>query len=410
MDSVTQALLGATIAEAGFRRKLGGRAIAWGALCGIAPDLDLFATIGNEWNELAHHRGLSHSLLALTAVSPILGALAWRWPGKRQGTAFGWIQLTFWALVTHPLLDACTSYGTQLLAPLSTERFAIDAIAIVDLAYSLPLLAAVVRAWRGRDRDKSARFAAAMLALTTAYLGFGLVQSRRAIAWADEELRAMSFESVETRALPTLGNLFVFRVIARDGEGAYRIATLSLSAPRTPRWYALADDDDPLVAAARETSEARLFTWFAMDFAHADLIHQDHGFTVRFRDLRYGSLVDPRETLWGADARFGLEGHLLGVERWSRRDRDMRAELAVLYAHLIGDEAALRELTAAQRKTRAPAIACTNKPANDAAIATDTRTPCATRSAAALSAHTQSAAMGRLARPTSAIVRNPPAR
>lgn len=344
MDSITQGLLGATIAEAGFRRRLGGRSVAFGALCGVAPDLDFVLTIGDHWNELVHHRGISHSLLALTLAAPVLGALGRLWPGQRRGRTLDWIHLAFWALITHPLLDACTSYGTQLLAPLSSERFAIDAVSIVDLAYTLPLLLAVLWARWGKDRRLSARFAAAMLALTTAYLGVGFVQSRRAIAWAEEELAAQGFVPVETRALPTLGNVLVFRVIARDGAGRYRVAHLSLSSPRTPRWYALRDDDDPLVAAARESDRGRLFTWFAMGFAPAELVHEDHGFRVRMSDLRYGSMRDPRLSLWGADARFALESDLLEWERWNRReDIDMGAELAILWAHIVGDDAKLAE-------------------------------------------------------------------
>lgn len=351
MDSITQGLLGATIAEAGFRRRLGGRAVAWGAFCGVAPDFDFVALIGGEWNELLHHRGVSHSVLALTIAAPILGALAHRWPGKRQGSVLDWIHLTFWALITHPLLDTCTAYGTQLLAPLSTERFAIDAVSVVDLAYTLPLLAAVVRARWGKDRRKSGRFAAVVLGLTTAYLGVGFVQSQRAIAWAEEELAREGFEPVETRALPTLGNLFVRRAIARDGEGRYRVAILSLSAPRTPRWYAVRDDDDPLVHVARESERGRLFSWFAMDFAPADLVHQDHGFVVRVSDLRYGSTRDPRVSMWGADARFGLEGHLIEWTRWNRNEElDMPSELLTLFAHIVGDDATL-----AEEMVRAPA-------------------------------------------------------
>ncbi len=344
MDSITQGLLGAAIAEAGFRRRLGGRAVAYGALCGVAPDFDFVALIGGEWNELVHHRGVSHSLVALTVVAPILGALARRWPGQKQGSSLDWIHLTWWALITHPLLDTCTSYGTQLLAPLSDHRFAIDAVSIVDLAYTIPLLLAVLRARWGKDRRRSARFAAAMLALTTAYLGAGFVQSQRAIAWAEEELAAEGFASVETRALPTLGNLLVFRALARDGEGRYRVAILSLSAPRTPRWYAVRDDEDPLVAAARETERGRLFEWFAMRFSPAELVHEDHGFVVRVSDLRYGSMRDPRLSMWGADARFGLEGHLLEWTRWNRRgELDMQAELATLWAHVVGDDAKIAE-------------------------------------------------------------------
>lgn len=358
MDTLTHGLLGATIAEAGFRRRLGGRAVAWGAFAAMAPDLDFVAMLGGEWNELVHHRGISHSLLAHAIAAPLLGALAHRWPGRRQGTPLGWAHLTFWALVSHALLDACTSYGTQIVAPLSDRRFAWDAVPILDLAYSIPLLAVVVRARLGADRPQSARFAAGMLALTTAYLGLGFVQSRRAVAWAEDELRAARFEPVETRALPTLGNIFVFRAIARDAGGRTRVAMLSLSAPRTPRWYALRDDADPRVDAALASERGRLFRWFAMDMLHAELVHEEHGVVVRLRDMRYGSTRDPREALWGADARFTLEGELGEVERWNRRrELDVKAELGALWAHLVGDDTKLREAMASRTPDAANRVA-----------------------------------------------------
>lgn len=343
VDSITQGLLAATIAEAGFRRRLGARSIGWSAFCGVAPDFDLVAMVGGEWNELVHHRGVSHSLIALTAAAPVLGALAWRWPGKRQGTSRDWIHLTFWALITHPLLDVCTSYGTQLFAPLSNHRFAIDSVAIIDLAYTLPLLVATIVAFASKNRRFGARFATAMLVLTTGYLGFGYVQSQRAIAWARDELAAQRFEPSELRALPTLGNLFVFRAIARDDEGRFRVALLSLSAPRTPRWYALENDDDPLVQAAFASERGRIFDWFAMGYAHARVVHEDDGFVVRMSDVRYGGMRDPRASMWGANARFTLEGTLEDVVRWNERGGlDVKAELGMLWAHLVGDEAKIR--------------------------------------------------------------------
>lgn len=346
MDSITQVMLGATVAEAGFRKKLGGRAVAWGAFCGLAPDLDILATVGNEWNELLYHRGLSHSLIVLTAAAPLIGALAWRWPGKKQGRVVDWIHLTFWALITHPLLDACTAYGTQLLAPLTDRRFAIDAVAIVDPVYSLPLLAAILVGWRAKDVVKSTRFAAIVLALTTAYLGLGFVQSQRAIAWAERELRESGFESTEIRALPTLANIFVWRVVARDDRGHFRATTASLTAPRPLHWHTIDDDDDPLVERAKELPRAQLFQWFAMGFAQADLIHEDEGFTVRLSDLRYGSTLDPSRAMWGADVHFGSDGEFLSIERWNEaRERDNRKELRAFWAHLVGDDEALRALS-----------------------------------------------------------------
>ena len=339
MDSITQGLLGATIAEAAFRKKLGGRSVGWAALAAVAPDFDMVAALAGEWQGVVHHRGVSHSWIVETAVAPLLGWLAWRFVGARRGSWMTWAHLTWWALVTHPALDLCTAYGTQLLAPFSTHRFAIDAVSIVDLAYSVPLLVAVIWSWRGRDRDRSRRVAIGALALTTAYLAFGYAQSQRAIAWANEELAAQGFEAVETRGLPSLGNLFVYRVAARDGEGRFRVAIVSLSAPRPLVWHEAADDDDRLVEVAMESERGRIMEWSSMGYACADLDHADDGgFVVHIDDLRYGSMVDPLRAMWGADARFDADGRLLDVVRWQARDElDMRLEMATLWAYLVGD-------------------------------------------------------------------------
>jgi inner membrane protein len=337
VDTITQGLLGAVIAEAGFRRELGGRAVAWGAFCAVAPDFDIAAGLAGEWESLVHHRGISHSWLAETAAAPLLGLFAWRVVGRRRGRWWQWALLSWWTLVTHPALDVCTAYGTQLFAPLTRHRYAIDAISIVDLAYTLPLLVATLWAWRGTDARRRRRVAIGALIVSTAYLGFGWVQSQRALARAEADLAARGFEPAETRALPTLGNVFVFRVAARDGDGRYRVAMLSLSAPRPLEWHAAADDDDPLVRVARRSERGRIFRWFTMGYAWSELRRGDRGFSVRMSDLRYGSRVEPLRAMWGAEARFDRDGRLLEVVRWQgRAEMDWERELATLGAYLTG--------------------------------------------------------------------------
>src|SRR5690606_3929228 len=107
-------------------------AVLWGGLCGLLPDLDMLANLADPWNGIVHHRAESHSLLVLPWVALALGPLAFKTIGKGRGTAWQWIHLSLWALLTHPLLDLCTSYGTQLLAPVSRERYALDAVSIID--------------------------------------------------------------------------------------------------------------------------------------------------------------------------------------------------------------------------------------------------------------------------------------
>jgi len=341
MDSLTQTLLGAAIGEAGFRGRLGGKAVWFGAACALAPDLDMVIGVAGEWAALVHHRGVTHSLIVLAALAPLAGWLGWRWTGRsppeRRGTWLQWTHLALWALLTHPVLDLFTSYGTHMLAPFSWRRFAIDGVAIVDLFYSLPLAAAAVLAWlaaRGRvSAAFSRRFAAGALAATTAYLVLGLGMSRRAEALASVQLDREGFAAEEVRAMPTMFNIALWRVVARDGAGRIRAGAVSVIAPRWIDFREFALSDDPLVTKALASERGGLFRWFAQGMLSASVERRDaSGVVVELADRRYGFLTAPDFTPFSALAEFDAAGELVEV-RLARRLRDIApgAELAAMW-------------------------------------------------------------------------------
>lgn len=313
MDSITQAVLGAAIAEAGFRKRLGSRAVAFGAVCGALPDLDMTLRFIDEWAVLVHHRGFSHSLLLLSLVAPLAGWLGYRATGRSLGS---WIHLAAWALLTHPLLDVCTSYGTQLLWPVTTKRFAIDAVAVIDPFYTLPLLLAVlVGRFRRIPVSTSRWLAAGALALTTGYLALGFAQSRRAVALGSAELQARAFPAVEIRATPTLANIWLWRIVARDEDGNLRTGFVSTWSPKDIEFESLDRPEDPLVAAALQSRHGRTFAWFAGNMVSARVERGADGATVFLHDQRYALVTHPREGLFGAAARFDAAGRLVGIHR-----------------------------------------------------------------------------------------------
>lgn len=158
MDSLTQVVLGAAVGEATLGKKVGNKAMLWGAIAGTIPDLDVlvkFFTDDVTANEM--HRGFSHSLVFCIILSPILGYLISK-IHKKAGVGWkSWAKLSFWSLVTHPLLDAHTTWGTQFFWPFDL-RIAYKNINVVDPMYTLPflLLMTVVlfvkrqSAWRSR--------------------------------------------------------------------------------------------------------------------------------------------------------------------------------------------------------------------------------------------------------------------
>ena len=77
MDSLTQIVLGAAVGEAVLGRKVGTRAMLWGAIAGTIPDLDVFLRYFTDpITATEMHRGFSHSLVFAIMMAPILGSLA----------------------------------------------------------------------------------------------------------------------------------------------------------------------------------------------------------------------------------------------------------------------------------------------------------------------------------------------
>ena len=112
MDSLTQIVLGAAVGEAVLGKKVGNKAMLYGAIAGTIPDLDVLASnLTDTTNALALHRGFTHSIVFSVVFGLLSGWLVSRF--EKYKDIKGWTQLFFWAFVTHPLLDAHTTWGTQ---------------------------------------------------------------------------------------------------------------------------------------------------------------------------------------------------------------------------------------------------------------------------------------------------------
>ena len=171
MDSLTQALLGASVAELVIGRAIGRRASLYGALLGTLPDLDVLVPYGGAVEDFTYHRGFSHSLLVLSAAAPVIGWVL----HKVQGLASLklWIAMVWLVLITHPLLDACTVYGTQLFWPLTEYPVSGSSVFIIDPAFTLWLALGVIGVLALNRRSLTGyRLNAIGLAIAGAYLAW----------------------------------------------------------------------------------------------------------------------------------------------------------------------------------------------------------------------------------------------
>ena len=155
MDSLSQIVLGGAVAGAIVPGRHRRAALLAGAALGTMPDLDslpILLVTDDPVLLMTWHRGPSHSLFVL----PLAGWLIW-WLFKRRRKRVAesparWFWAIQLALITHPLLDAFTVYGTQLLWPLRPPPVMWSSVFIIDPLYTVWLLVACVVAWCAEAR------------------------------------------------------------------------------------------------------------------------------------------------------------------------------------------------------------------------------------------------------------------
>jgi len=286
MDSLSQIVLGAALAAAIGPRQHRRAALLAGAALGTLPDLDslVLMPLGlDPVDGMTWHRGPSHSLFVLIPLAALVWAAFWRAGGRVAESPVRWFWAIQTALVTHPLLDALTVYGTQLWWPVPVPPTMWSTLFIIDLAYTLPLLVACVLAWRWRDRRGAQRALVLGLALSSLYIGWSFVAKAKVDRAANQALAAMGLQNAPRFSVPTPFNTLLWQVVAMTPDG-YLSGQYSLVADDGPiRLYTQESDVQALAAVRNFPAVARL-RWFNHGFMSA---REDDGQLV-LADLRMG--------------------------------------------------------------------------------------------------------------------------
>ncbi len=294
MDTWTHGLLGAAAAAALAGKGETRKALLVGALAGALADMDIFfRSPADPVGSLLQHRYFTHALLFIPAgalAAAVLSRLLVRGIPFRRAYVFSLV-----AYSTHALLDCFTSYGTPWFLPFSKVRVAWDYISIIDPAFSAPLFfaacAAYFKAWRGAAR--------AGIAWCVLYLALGGVLHSAAERTLAEAARSRGETVLRMRALPSLGNLLVWRGIVDAGDH-YRIDAVRLSVFGN-RLYPGAsvkpfrpDRDMPLLdrSSVLYRDMAR-FSYFADGW-----LYRDPRSPGEIGDLRYAAVPNSTSPLW----------------------------------------------------------------------------------------------------------------
>lgn len=304
MDSLTQIVLGAACGEVALGKKIGNKALLFGAIGGTIPDLDVIIgslVFHNEIDAMAFHRGIMHSVLFAFFASPLIGYLVhWLYDrGKRKGTTTvkDWIWLFFLSIFTHPILDSFTPYGTQLLAPFSDYRVAFNTISVVDPIYTIPFLLVLI-VMMFYKRHTSRRWFLAKLALSVSTLYLLLTIGNKfyinSIYKSSLNSEGIAFERYQTQ--PTIFNNVLWYGIAETKEhfyvGMYSILDRD---SMVTNWQKLPKNHD---LVSTDYKDVQTLSWFSNGYYN--LIPTEKEGEYRYNDLRYPLLneSDPNSSVF----------------------------------------------------------------------------------------------------------------
>ena len=298
MDSLTQIVLGAACGEIALGKKIGNKALLFGAIGGTIPDLDVFIgkfLYNNEIQAMAFHRGFMHSLLFAMLSAFLFGWFAYKFynTGIRRETTTqkDWIWLFFLSIFTHPLLDCFTPYGTQLFAPFSEYRVAFNNISVVDPLYTLPfLICMIVVLFFKRTNIKRLKWTKTGIYISSCYLLFTIGNKFYIDAIFKKSFNQAGISVQRFSAQPSILNNILWYAVA-ESEDKYHLTFYSLlDKSNTSNKIITIDKNHELVDI--KAKNLKKLAWFSNNYYRISKseVSEETVDTYTYTDLRYPML------------------------------------------------------------------------------------------------------------------------
>jgi len=316
MDPLSQGTVGAAFAQSVANKNNIFKIGFIGFLAGLTPDLDvLIQSSTDPILSLEYHRQFTHSLFFIPFGSLIFTFLIFPFVKSSMNLKTVYFA-SLLGYATHGLLDACTSYGTQLFWPFSNERVSWNNISIVDPLFTIPVLILVVIA----IRTKKKIFSFFGIGWIIFYLSLGFVQYERALSAAIELANMRGHNAERLTLKPSFGNLILWKSIYQHKETFYVDA---IRTAQSSTWclgesirafdyqYHLPDLDE----GSQQKNDIERFRWFSQDYLGYD---KEKNILT---DVRYSMIPNQISPMWGLiiDVQRGINEHAIW---WTSRSLD----------------------------------------------------------------------------------------
>ena len=221
---------------------------------------------------------------------------------------------------THGLLDACTSYGTQLLWPFSNERISWNNISIIDPIFTIPLLFLLVLSLIKRDSF----WAKIALGWALIYLIIGFIQNYRAEQVAKEIVIQRNHDAQIINVKPSFGNLILWKTIYQH-NGYFYIDAVNIGLNKELfigqkiKKFNKSDLSYYNNLSSIQKKDIDRFMWFSQDFVAINPKNQ-----FELLDIRYSNLPNEVGGLWGIRLTPDFDEHVEFVSNRALQTSDFK--------------------------------------------------------------------------------------
>ena len=308
MDPLSQGTVGAAFAQSTANKKNIFKISVIGFLAGLAPDLDILIQSSTDpILFLEYHRQFTHALLFIPFGSLIVALLIFQL--VKNSMRFRTVYFaSLLGYATHGLLDACTSYGTQLFWPFSNERVTWNNISIVDPLFTIPTLILIGIA----IKTKKKVFGFFSIAWITFYLSLGFVQYERTLKAANELANERGHNPERLTLKPSFGNLILWKSIYQHNETFYVDAIRTAQSStwclgESIRVFDYQYHLPNLEEESQQKKDIERFRWFSQDYLGYD---KERNIVT---DVRYSMIPNQIAPMWGLviDDQRGINEHAI---------------------------------------------------------------------------------------------------
>ena len=285
MDSLTQIILGAAVGEAVAGKKMGNKAALWGAIAGTIPDLDvIIRNFVHPIDAALWHRGFSHSIIFAILFSPILAWLINRVYKNRYDFKLWW-KLFFLGIVTHPMLDVFTNYGTEFFWPFKL-RWTFNSVFVIDPLYTIPFgLLLLIALFLKRNNPIRRKLNYAGIIYSSLYLLWGVIVKLTILSNSTSYFETQQVNTSRTIVTPMPFTSFYWLILAENDNNFY-FAYKSL-------FYSF--DESETVTIPKNQDLLDNLQWSGKDYTEQ----------LKFITNNYYSTEKKGDTLFCYDLRFG---------------------------------------------------------------------------------------------------------